>query len=103
MHLYDSSSAEDKAKLAKFYLHNLELPNMNLWDPNAALGDLQLMAMASWSSHEEKMVVEIQKIMTRELSEPLMIRAKLEDHSTLIYSHQHLVDNPHIAPDYVER
>ena len=30
MHLCDSSSIEDKAKLAKFYLHNMALPDMNL-------------------------------------------------------------------------
>jgi len=60
---------------------------MNLWDPNTALGDLQFMAMASWLSHEEKRAVEIQKIMTRELSEPLMIRAEPEDPSTLISAH----------------
>jgi len=59
MHLCDSSPAEDKAKLSQFYLHNLALLDMNLWDPNAALGDLQLMAMASWLSHEEKRAVEI--------------------------------------------
>jgi len=59
MHLCDSSSAEDKAKLAEFYLHNLALPNMNLWDPNATSGDLQLMAMTSWLSHEEKRATEI--------------------------------------------
>jgi len=47
MHLCDNSSAEDKAKLAKFYLHNMALLDMNLWYPNVALGDLQLMAMAS--------------------------------------------------------
>jgi len=76
---------------------------MNLWDPNTTLGDLQLMAMVSSLSHEEKRAVEIQKIMTMELSEPLMIRAEPEDPTTLIYSHQHLADNPHIAPDYVER
>jgi len=76
---------------------------MNLYDPNTALGDLQLMAIAFWLSHEEKRVVEIQKIMARELSEPLMIREEPEDPSTLIYSHRHLADNPHIAPDYVER
>jgi len=52
MHLYATSSAEDKAKLAEFYLHNMGLLDMNFWDPNAALGDLQLMAMASWMSHE---------------------------------------------------
>jgi len=103
MHFCGSSSAENKAKLEEFYLHNLALPNMNLWDPNTALGDLQLMAMASWLSHEEKRAVEIQKIMTRELSEPLMIRAEPEDPSTLIYSHRHLANNPHIAPNYVER
>ncbi len=54
MALCESSSANDKAKLSKFYLHNLALPNMNLWDPNATLGDVQLMAMASWLNHEEK-------------------------------------------------
>ena len=59
MHLCDSSSAEDKAKLAELYLQNLALPNMNLWDPNTTLGDLQLMAMAPWLSHEEKRAVEI--------------------------------------------
>jgi len=74
MHLCDHSSAEDKAKLAEFYLHNMALPDMNLSDPNAALGDLHLMAMASWMSHEEKRAMEIQKIMAKELSEPLMIR-----------------------------
>jgi len=59
MHLCDNILVEDKAKLAEFYLHNMGLPNMNLWDPNAALGDLQLMAMASWLSHEEKRTMEI--------------------------------------------
>ena len=54
MHLGDHSSADDKAKLSEFYLHNMALTDMNLWDPNATLGDLQLMAMASWMSHEEK-------------------------------------------------
>ena len=75
MHLCNHSSAKDKAKLGKFYLHNIELADMNLWDQNAALGGLELMAMASWMSHEEKRAVEIQKIMAKELSEPLMIRA----------------------------
>ena len=59
MHLCDNSSAEDKSKLAEFYLHNMALPDMNLWDPNIALGDLQFMDMASWLNHEEKRVVEI--------------------------------------------
>ena len=40
MHLCDNSSAEDKAKLAEFYSHNMALTDMNLWDPNATLGEL---------------------------------------------------------------
>jgi len=94
MHLYDHNLADDKAKLVEFYLYNMELTNMNLWDPNATLGDLHLMAMASWMSHEEKKVVEIQKMMKKELSEPLMIRAEPEDLLALIYAHQHLAANP---------
>ena len=45
--LCDSISSEGKAKLEEFYLHNLALPNMNAWDPNTVIGDVQLMAMAS--------------------------------------------------------
>lgn len=40
--LCEKSSIEDKAKLAEFYLHNLTLTDMNVWDPNAKLGDLEL-------------------------------------------------------------
>jgi len=87
MYLCDSSSAEDKAKITKFYLHNLVLPNMNLWDVNIAFGNLQLMAMASWLSHEEKRVTEIWNVMDRELSEPLMIKAEPKDPSALVYAH----------------
>ena len=36
--LCSTSSSEDKAKLAEFYLHNLALPNEVSWDPNTALG-----------------------------------------------------------------
>ena len=41
--------------------------------------------------------------MNRELSEPLMIRAELEDPSALISTHQHLANNPQELPDYIER
>lgn len=46
MDLCDQSSSEDKAKIAEFYLNNVALIDMNVRDPNASLGDLQLMAMA---------------------------------------------------------
>ena len=70
MDLCEHSSIEDKVKLAGFYLHNMALTDMNLWDRNARLGDLQLMAMASWMSHEEKKAVEIKKLMEKEQDEP---------------------------------
>jgi len=103
MDLCDSSSAEDKAKLSEFYLHDLALPNMNPWDPNATLGDVQLMAMASWLNHEESRVAEIRNVMNRELSEPLMIRVEPEYPSALLYTHQHLANNPQVLPDYIEK
>ena len=81
----------------------MALPDMNLWDPNVALEDIQLMAMASWLSHEEKRAIEIQKFMTKVLSEPLLITTELEDLSALIYAHQHLARNPQVLLDYVER
>ena len=46
--LYDQSTLEDRTKMSKFYLHNFALKNLNVWDPNSKLGDLQLMALASW-------------------------------------------------------
>ena len=53
MDLCDQSTYEDKAKMAKFYVHNMAITDLNVWDPNAKLRDLQLMAMASWMNHEE--------------------------------------------------
>lgn len=38
--LCEHSSTKDKAKLGEFYLHNMALIDMDLWDPNARLGDL---------------------------------------------------------------
>ena len=39
--------------------------------------------------------------MTKELSEPLMIRAQPAEPLALIYAHQHLAANPQVLPDYV--
>ena len=41
--------------------------------------------------------------MSRELSEPLMIRAEPEDPLALISAHHHLANNPRELPDYIER
>jgi len=99
--LCDQSSAEDKAKIAESYFHNLALTDMKLWDPNASLGDLQLMAMASWMNHEEKRAAEIKKLMEKEKNEPLMIQAKPVNPIALISVHQLLPNNPQSAPKYI--
>ena len=52
MDLCDQRNSKDKAKMVEFYLHNMALTDLNVWDPNANLGDLQLMAMASWMNHK---------------------------------------------------
>jgi len=103
MNLCDHSLAEDKAKLTEFYLQNMALTDMNLWDPNVALGDLHLMAMASWMNHEEKRAMKIQKIMAKKLSEPLIIRAKPVEPLALIYAHRHLATIPQVLPDYIDK
>ena len=65
INLCDQSTLEDRAKMSEFYLHNMALTDMNVWEPNSKLGDLQLMALASWMKHEEARVVEM-KILERE-------------------------------------
>lgn len=50
--LYDQGTLEDRANISELYLHNLALTYLNVWDPNPKLVDLQLMALASWMSHE---------------------------------------------------
>jgi len=60
--LCDKSSLEDKAKISKFYLHNFSLTDLNVWDPNAKLGDLQLMTLASWMGHEKARAEEVKRI-----------------------------------------
>jgi len=44
----------------------MALIDMNVWDPNAKVGDLQLMAMASWMNHEELRTTEIKILMIKE-------------------------------------
>ena len=100
--LCGSSSFEDKAKLAEFYLHNFALPNMNTWDPNTVIGVVQLMAMASWMNHEENRAAEFCSLISRELSEPLMIRVEPDNPSVMISTHQHLANSLQDLPEYIE-
>ena len=99
--LRDQSTSEDKAKMAEFYLHNMALTDMNVWDPNAKLGDLQLMAMASWMNHEELRAAKIKILMIKEKNEPLMIRDEPSDPMALINTHNLLANDAQIAPKYL--
>lgn len=101
MDLCDQRTSEDKTRMAEFYLHNMALIDMNVWDPNASLGDLQLMAMASWMSHEELRVAEIRRLMIKEQDESLMIKAEALDPMALINTHNLLAHNPQIDPRYI--
>jgi len=101
MDLCDQISSKDKEKIAEFYLHNMGLTDMNVWDPNARLGDLQLMAMASWMNHEELREIEVKSLMIREKNEKLMIRAEQSNPMALISKRQLLTNNPQISPRYI--
>ena len=101
MDLCDQGTSEDKEKMAEFYLHSMALTDMNLWDPNAKLRDLQLMAMASWMNHEELRVAEMKQLLIKEHNEPLMIRVEPSDPMALINTHNLLANDPQIAPRYL--
>ena len=63
--LCDQRTLEERAKTSEFYLHNLALTYLNVWDPNPKLGDLQLMALASWMSHEKARAKEVKRALER--------------------------------------
>ena len=97
----DKSSIKEKAKLDEFYLHNLTLTDINVWDPNEKLGDLQLMALASWMSHEEAKVEEVKRVLVKEEKLPVYIRAK-QISSKAVISNQNIISNDvKLAPRYL--
>ena len=79
----------------------MALIDMNVWDPNAMLGDLQLMAMDSWMNHEELRVAEMKRLMIKEQNEPLAIRVEPSDPMALISTHNLLANDPQITPRYL--
>ena len=56
--------------MVEFYLHNMALIDMNIWDLNAELGDLQLMALASSMNHKKSRAANMKTILAREKNEP---------------------------------
>jgi len=84
-----------------FYLHNLALTDLNVWDPNPKLGDLQLMALESWMNHEEARAIEMKKVMEKEEAKPLMIRAEQSNLMVVIITHILIANDPNLAPRYL--
>ena len=87
--------------MAEFYLHNIALIDMNIWDPNAELEDLQLMVLASWMNHEKSRAAKMKIILAREKNEPLFIRAKQSNPMALINNHNLIANDPQLAPRYL--
>jgi len=87
--------------MAEFHLHNMALTNMNVWDSNAKLGDLQLIDLASWMNHEESRAAEMKRIFAREQNIPLLIRAEQSNPMALINTHNLIANDPQLAPRYL--
>ena len=96
--LCDQSTLEDRAKVVEFYLHNMALIDMNVWDPNAKLGDQQLMSFTSWMNHEESRAAEMKRILVRGKTEPLVIRAEQSNPMALISTQNLIANDPQLAP-----
>ena len=74
MDLYKQANMVDQEKMAEFYVHNLLLTDLDTWDPNSTMGDMQLMALVSWMMNEDTREKEIWRVMRRRNREPLHIR-----------------------------
>ena len=84
----------------EFYLHNMALTILNILDPNVNLGDLHLIALVSWMNHEEVRVAEMKKILAREQTKPLMIRAEQSNPMVVMSTNNLIAIDPQLAPRY---
>ena len=86
--------------MAEFYMHNFVLTNLEIWDPNPTMGDMQLMALASWMVNEDFRANEIWKAMGRRNREPLYIRPKLFSPRGVILNHREIERDPALVESY---
>lgn len=92
---------KDRKKISELYLHNLALTYLKLWDLNPKLGDLQLMALASWMNHEEARATKMKRVLAKEEEKPLMIRAEQSNPMVVINTHNLIANDSNIAPRYL--
>ena len=92
---------KEKENLVEFYIHNLTLTNMIFWNPNAGLGDTQLMALTSWMTHEDARAKEVKRVMKKEEKEPLYIKEELVTPRVVIRNHGLISYDAPLAPKYL--
>ena len=59
------------------------------------------MDLASWMNHEEARATEMKKIMAREETKPLMIRAEQSNPMVVINTHNLIANDSQLAPRYL--
>lgn len=82
-------------------MHNLTLTNMNFGDPNSRFGDMKLMDLASWMTHDETRVEEVKKVMEKEEKEQLYIKAELVSPNIVTSNHNLISNYATLAPKYI--
>ena len=82
-------------------MHNLVLTNLDIWDPNPTMGDMQLMALVSWMVNEDNRSKEIWKVMGRRNREPLHIKPELFSTREVILNRQEIERDPTLVESYL--
>ena len=102
MDFYKQANMDDQEKMAEFYVHNLVLKNLDTWDPNSIMGDMQLMDLVSWMMNEDTRAKEIWWIMRRRNREPLHIRPELFSPRGVILNRQEIERDSALVESYVQ-
>ena len=88
--------------MAEFYVHNLVLTNLDIWDPNPTIGDMQLTTLVSWMVNEDTREKEIWRVMGRRNREPLYIRPECFNPRGVILNHRDIKRDPALVESYLQ-
>ena len=102
MDIYKQANMADQEKTAKFYAHNLVLTNLDTWDPNPTMGDMQLMDLVSWMMNEDTRATEIWWVMRRRNRETLHIRPELFSPRVVILNRRGIERDPPLVESYLQ-
>lgn len=79
----------------------MALTNMTIWDPNADLRYLQIIALPLSMNHENSRAAKMKRILAREQNEPLFIRDEQSNPMALINTHNIIANDRQLAPRYL--